>query len=137
ANLLLQGSPTLINSGDNIHFTLSGLASLTRVSGLYDLTLNAAGSGIADNYGNVIVSNASDQWTINGSATVGNFVWQDFNANGIQDFGEPGLANVVVRLYDPRDSIQGNGDDVLLGETTTDGSGAYSFAGITPGNTYL
>lgn len=30
---------------------------------------------------------------------IGNRVWRDTNANGVQDPGEPGIANVAVRLY--------------------------------------
>jgi hypothetical protein len=32
-------------------------------------------------------------------ASLGNFVWEDWNANGIQDEGEPGIEGVMVRLY--------------------------------------
>ena len=31
-------------------------------------------------------------------AALGNFVWEDLNANGIQDAGEPGIAGVEVTL---------------------------------------
>jgi SdrD B-like domain/Secretion system C-terminal sorting domain len=34
------------------------------------------------------------------AASLGDFVWIDNNVNGIQDAGEPGLANVEVVLYD-------------------------------------
>ena len=34
----------------------------------------------------------------NAPAGLGNFVWDDLNANGIQDAGEPGMADVVVTL---------------------------------------
>ena len=33
--------------------------------------------------------------------TIGNFVWNDLNGNGVQDPGEPGIAGVTVRLYSP------------------------------------
>jgi len=52
--------------------------------------------------------------------TLGDFVWNDQNANGIQDTGEPGLPAVTVSLY-----LQ-NGS--LYDVTTTDTHGYYSFA---------
>jgi hypothetical protein len=33
------------------------------------------------------------------SGIIGDFVWNDLNANGVQDAGEPGLPGVQVRLY--------------------------------------
>src|SRR5262249_36278344 len=32
------------------------------------------------------------------STALGDFVWNDLNVNGLQDAGEPGIADVVVRL---------------------------------------
>ncbi len=52
-------------------------------------------------------------------------VWKDQNGNGIQDPGEPGVANVVVNLYD----CIGN----YIGSQTTDLSGEYTFSDLTPG----
>ncbi|MDW8267631.1 MAG: isopeptide-forming domain-containing fimbrial protein [Anaerolineae bacterium] len=58
---------------------------------------------------------------------IGDRVWHDLNGNGLQDGGEPGLANVTVRLYR-------SGDPTPLLTTTTDGNGLYSFANLAPGN---
>jgi len=54
------------------------------------------------------------------AAGLGNFVWVDLNADGIQDLGEPGLAGVNVTLFDSA------GASVAF--ATTDSSGAYSFS---------
>lgn len=51
---------------------------------------------------------------------LGNFVWNDLNANGVQDSGEPGIAGVLVTL-----------DGTTT--TTTDASGYYAFTGIVAG----
>lgn len=56
---------------------------------------------------------------------IGDRVWNDINANGIQDAGEPGLAGVPVRLLL-------NGSQVAA--TTTDANGNYTFPGLCPGN---
>ncbi len=34
-----------------------------------------------------------------GISLIGDFVWHDLNADGFQDLGEPGIDNVLVRLY--------------------------------------
>lgn len=53
---------------------------------------------------------------------IGNFVWHDLDADGIQDVGEPGIPNVPVMLS--------NG-----ATTTTDVNGGYAFTGL-PAGTY-
>ena len=69
-------------------------------------------------------------------ATIGNFVWSDNDANGIQDVGEPGVSGVAVRLI-------GGGPDLVLGtaddttsNTTTDANGFYQFSSLTAGTQY-
>jgi SdrD B-like domain/GEVED domain len=58
--------------------------------------------------------------TINPRGSIGDRVWWDLNANGTQDSGEPGLANVLVTLS--------NG-----AQTTTDANGNYLFSGLVNG----
>ena len=60
-------------------------------------------------------------------ASLGDFVWVDSNANGVQDAGEPGLSGVTVNLLD------GSGNPIAGKTTTTDGSGIYGFANLVPG----
>jgi hypothetical protein len=55
-------------------------------------------------------------WKANG---LGDYVWLDSDGNGKQDTGEPGLANVEVRLK--------NSSGVVLATTTTDVNGMYYF----------
>jgi len=62
-------------------------------------------------------------------ASLGDFVWVDTNLNGLQDGGETGLAGVPVTLY--------NSANAAVGNTTTDGSGLYSFTGLAPGSYYV
>ncbi len=50
---------------------------------------------------------------------LGNRVWLDVNANGVQDFGEPGVGGVCVNLYDA--------NNVKIAQTTTDSNGYYGF----------
>lgn len=63
------------------------------------------------------------------TGTIGNFVWEDKDADGVQDIGEPGINGVVVNLYDS--------DDDFIKTTTTAGGGFYSFTDLEPGSYYL
>ena len=51
--------------------------------------------------------------------SIGDFVWEDLNGNGMQDLGEPGISNVTVKLTD------GLGNP--LDQTTTNQDGYYLF----------
>ena len=66
------------------------------------------------------------------AVNLGNFVWFDKNANGLQDAGENGLGEVIVNLY--KDA---NGDNVpdgaSIAQTATNPSGNYNFANLVPG----
>jgi LPXTG-motif cell wall-anchored protein len=57
-------------------------------------------------------------------ATIGDTVFVDLDQDGVQDAGEPGLAGVVVTVYD----VDGN----LVGTTTTGVDGTYSID-VVPG----
>jgi hypothetical protein len=71
-------------------------------------------------------------------ASLGDYVWVDSNANGVQDDGATGLNGVPVSLYDPgADGQPGGGDDTLLQSTATAGGGAYSFTGLAPGDYFV
>jgi len=61
--------------------------------------------------------------------SIGDFVWQDTNCNGIQDNAEPGIGGVTVNLF--------KSDNTPAGTTTTDVNGKYGFADLPPGDYYL
>ena len=61
-------------------------------------------------------------------ATIGDFVWEDLNGNGLIDGGEPGLSGVSVDL----NGTTGLGVPVNLNDISG-GGGAYSFTGLEPG----
>ncbi len=67
---------------------------------------------------------ASDDVLIEPGGVLGDLVWWDVNGNGQQDGGEPGLANVLVNLY--------NGSAVKVATDITDGSGLYRFEELWP-----
>jgi len=58
---------------------------------------------------------------------IGNRVWNDLNANGIQDPNEPGIGGVTVQLYDA--------SGALLDTVVTDVNGEWYFSSATGTNT--
>ena len=56
------------------------------------------------------------------AGSIGDFVWQDTNGNGIQDAGEPGMGGQLVTLTGP-----------VSATTTTNGFGAYIFTDLPAG----
>ena len=64
-----------------------------------------------------------------GGGRIGDFVWRDWDGDGVQDSGEEGIANVAVGLY-------GSDGITLLQTKTTDANGSYLFTGLTAG-TYV
>ena len=60
---------------------------------------------------------------------IGDLAWVDSDGDGIQDAGEPGLAGVVVDLY----QIDGS----LIGSDITDANGEYAFTNLAPMDYYL
>jgi len=100
-------NPTLVNaSGSTTANDSNGLSAQSSVlaGGGSDLTLD---SGFVQ------------------PASLGNFVWKDLDRDGVQDFNEPGIENVVVTLY--------NSGGTAIGTTTTNAVGFYSFTGLVPG----
>ena len=59
-------------------------------------------------------------------AKVGDFVFRDNNANGIQDPGEPGIQGVFVALY--------RGDGSFVSFQLSDQNGMYMFGDLDPGS---
>ncbi len=67
--------------------------------------------------------------------TIGDFVWNDLNGDGVQDPGEPGIPNATLELVV---DVNGNGvidagENVALRDTT-DANGAYLFENVFPGD---
>lgn len=55
-------------------------------------------------------------------------VWNDLNANGLIDAGEPGVGEAIVEIVvTPSDPTQGNSDDRVIGVIASDADGNYSF----------
>lgn len=62
------------------------------------------------------------------TAKLGNFVWHDLNANGIQDSGEPGIVNADIQFYP-------NGATTpIIGHSKVTPAGEYLIQGLAPGS---
>ena len=69
-----------------------------------------------------------------GSGVISDLVFFDGNGDGVQDTGEPGLANVRVNLtFAGSDNTFGNGDDLTF-QTDTDSNGNYAFTRLPAGS---
>jgi len=71
----------------------------------------------------------ADIYVIPGLTSLGDRVWNDQNGNGIQDPGEPGIENILVRLY--------NDGGFLQDLVATDSDGNYLFENLNPGVYYV
>ncbi|RMG84894.1 MAG: hypothetical protein D6714_06995, partial [Bacteroidetes bacterium] len=57
---------------------------------------------------------------------ISGFVWNDYNDDGIQDPGEPGLGGITILLLDANTGAQ-------IAMTLSDASGGYGFSGVGAG----
>lgn len=118
-------TPLTDTTGINGDYTFADLAP-----GTYSVTVtppaNAAPTTTGGNSQMITVLSGSPVDTVDFGyafgASIGDRIWNDLDANGTDD-SEPGLGSIEVLL---------NGNGVSLSDTT-DGTGAYSFTGLTPG----
>ncbi|MBK8079307.1 MAG: PKD domain-containing protein [Saprospiraceae bacterium] len=82
---------------------ISRVNATISMSGLYSVT-------VTDSKG--CVGNTNVQAVVEPKANVGDFVWEDTNGNGRQDFGEAGINGVQVTLYNA-------GNNSIVASTTT------------------
>lgn len=115
------GLTDLLNTGDKDTVICTGGTSAATSCDIISFTL--AGSSISNNFYNV-------------GASIGDFVWNDLNGDGVQDGGtETGIDGVTLDLYQ---DVNGDGmidaGDILLKTTTTASGGAYDFIELSPGD---
>ena len=96
-------------------------ANVTNVAMVAARPANAQGGEISG----APLAVAQDDAVVHLYSTLGGRVWNDFNADGIQDVGELGRTNVTVTLYDAMDA------EITSTRTTADGS--YVFRNLYPG----
>lgn len=139
SNGLLDGGEQSTVTDGNGAYDITGLAL-----GSYEVTIDnfslPSGSNLTTANNPLTISLASGedvniadfgfQPTLN--STIGDFIWEDLNGDGVQDGGEPGLAGVTVFL-----DLNGNGTlDGGEPSQSTDPNGNFSFTGLGAG-TYI
>ena len=126
--LFLNDNNRQVVSGTDVNFLVSASQAAV-ASGLGVLPTDAFFTAVIDPAGNVQPLIIQLQ-----SAKLGNYVWFDADANGLQGAGEAGVDQVIVKLY--------NGNGVLIASTLTGDDfstaaveqGFYQFAGLNAGN---
>ena len=99
-----------------------------KIAGVLD-TAYVAASGAITHYQPLLITLQA--------ASIGDRVWHDMNANGIQDAGEVGIAGATVTLVRDLDGDNKfTSPNEVLATTTTDSTGHYLFKGLTPGLNY-
>ena len=66
-------------------------------------------------------------------ASIGDFVWFDYNLDGVQDATETGIPGVEVTLY----RVDGDGNESEVGSVQTDIDGSYNFENLSSGDYFL
>ncbi|PRA00232.1 hypothetical protein CQ017_04160 [Arthrobacter sp. MYb224] len=124
------GDPIISTTDDNGHFSVALMVPADRAPGQYQVQATDA-EGNEDSTTLVVVEgNGNGDGSGNGS--IGDFVWFDENADGLQSEGERGQGDVRVNLLDAEGnavlSTEGNPITTVTGE-----DGMYSFAGLNQG----
>ena len=97
----------------------------TNVDSDFDLVSSTTGSITLASGQNRTDIDCGLNFSQNIKASVGDRVWLDTNADGVQDAGEPGVSNVLVTLY--------NSTGTAIRYTYTDVNGLYLFTDVAVG----
>jgi hypothetical protein len=103
---------------------------------------NCSGAGGCDNRTNALTVVAGQSsgshdfgYQPNGTYSLGDTLYRDWNGGGDQDSGEEGLPNITVYLYEDEDNDGvRDPEDALIATTVTDANGVYTFANLPNGN---
>jgi LPXTG-motif cell wall-anchored protein len=128
---MISAGKTYLDPLESVTFTCEG--SIANVP-----AANTATAGGTDTWGRPVpeVSDSASVGQVQASGTIGDTVWYDTNANGVQDGGEAGIAGVPVKL------VGNDGQDVdpvapgvqTTLTVTTNASGKYLFSGLPAGS---
>ena len=132
----------------NINLSATGVPTGTFESGTFTLTslgepnesttTNVDGQDGAAGSNEDLSGNMTVDFGFVAPMSIGSFVWQDTDGDGVQDAGEPGIQNAVVSL------LVDNGAGVFVAATdingnavtnvTTGANGLYEFDNLPPGD---
>ncbi len=128
---LIIASGTFAGMTVNDFLAIANTAIGGGVTGYTYSQINAAATAINENFDNGTVNKGylkcGNSNPLLGS--IGDYVWEDTNQNGIQDAGENGVSGIVVKLY--------NCNNTLVATTTTSADGSYLFSDLPAGSYYV
>lgn len=136
---VLTGPTVILNPYDQLIITINGVAPVGVTVGQiaynsFAVMANEIVAGIKEpllptepNKVGVSIANV-----FNGS--IGQFVWQDNNGNGIFDPGEPGVNGVTVQLYDANQNLIAT---TVTANNATNQPGYYLFNNLPAGNYFV
>ncbi len=123
-----QGATYIVHFGDVARFARTWVRA---DSNLTDSDAAADGSSAGDTAPIRVALGTASISTIDAGyfrpLSIGDRVWDDVDADGVQDAGEPGLANVTVQLWN-------TGRTFLFDQTTSNASGVYALIGSREGS---
>lgn len=132
ANVLTTptGVTTLNNTVNDTTTSLPGANGTLPFFGTTAAVLGASGAATGERTGADGIGGALNDYATRSTERLGSLgdrVYVDYNADGVQDAGEPGIvgASIAVR-WAGLNSILGDGDDSII-NTTTGVNGGYSF----------
>jgi hypothetical protein len=98
-------------------------------NGTYNIVMQ--GNQVADTAGSFVAAGTIGSFTVNvPSARIGDFLWSDNDADGVQDPGEPGIVGANVFIDSNTNGVFDNGEPL----SQTNSQGLYSFSDLDPGN---
>ena len=114
--------------------------TVTVVGGIVPLAPNTGDpDGSGDSASTVTLANGEENrdqdFGYRGENGIGDTVWHDVNADGVDDIGEPRLEGVEVTVvwFGP-DGVAGGGDDITLPPATTNVGGNYLVGNLPDGS---
>ncbi len=131
---------TTLAVGASLTCTASGIAH----AGQYANTGTLTAHGLTGDNGTSLGPVTDPSHYFAQGLSLGNFVWNDANNNGVVNPGETGVAGVTVKLFDNLNAEVPVGPDGILGTpddapggVVTDISGGYTFSALAPGDYHV
>ncbi|MCA0353764.1 MAG: hypothetical protein LCH85_17360 [Chloroflexi bacterium] len=131
--------PDSDNADDNDNGSVVGALGTTGSvqSACFSLAAGAEPTGEADSNGTGGANDANSNLTVDFGfyqlPSLGNLIWRDADNDGLFNNGETGIAGVNVDLYADDGDGSFDAGDSFIRQTTTNGTGVYSFANLLPG----
>ncbi|RNI14650.1 VPXXXP-CTERM sorting domain-containing protein, partial [Methanohalophilus sp. RSK] len=113
----------ILEPGEIWTYTASGVAGVGQYSNIGNVTGEYNGLEVNDSDPSHYFGEEPPR------STLGNYVWEDLDRDGIQDETDTGIAGVTVNLY--------TGGEVFVTSTTTNETGYYLFTNLVAGDYFV